>query len=181
MLEIPLSPLLTCPRVPIRFNRSSLKIRADVLETAGWEEEVKFDWVSVEGPTLYPHFPVFVPKVRVFPLLIYFFFFFSFWDSLPIHLLSFQFRLVMKYDSPWTSGMWVITFSWKQNWMIKTEAVMLSFRKLKPMFKSSSKQSPHHICSQTNIIRVLMVHPSLGPSVLGDSSYTWNSSFDSWL
>lgn len=109
------------------------------------------------------------------------FFFFSFWDSLPIHLLSFQFRLVMKYDSPWTSGMWVITFSWKQNWMIKTEAVMLSFRKLKPMFKSSSKQSPHHICSQTNIIRVLMVHPSLGPSVLGDSSYTWNSSFDSWL
>ena len=49
---------------------------------------------------------------------------------------------------------------------------MLSFVKLKPTFKSSSKQSPHHIYSQARIIRVLMVHASLGPTVLGDLNYT---------
>lgn len=49
---------------------------------------------------------------------------------------------------------------------------MPSFMKLKPTFKSSSKQSPHHIYSQARIIRVLKVHASLGPNVLGGLNYT---------
>ena len=49
---------------------------------------------------------------------------------------------------------------------------MLSFMKLKPTFKSPSKQSPHHVYSQARIIRVLMVHASLGPAVLGVLNYT---------